>query len=144
MIAAFLAWLQGFTPAATGIWLFGSSGALVWFVSIMRERRLDRKLSIDDREARRAGFTAQLTQYQTTQGELMKAQTELRREYDEYRRACQTETALLRSQIIQLENDVAGWKRRFDTLVGYVSRKWGDIPAELIEHVQTVVSSRST
>lgn len=47
---------------------------------------------------------------------LLEDQSRLRKEYDDYRHFCQLETDSLREMLIGVQGELAGYKRRVDTL----------------------------
>lgn len=107
-----------FTPGAYGIW----SGVLMFAAWWLREWRETRKLSSDDRQARREGYAKQVENLQGENRRLRSdlAATETR--HDEYRHACQLETDHLRQEIRGLEDQVSGLKRRIDAQASVVGR----------------------
>jgi len=114
--------LAGFTPGGAGVW------TLVVMVGayLAREWRETRKLSLEDRNARREGYARQV---ETLMGEnralvndLHRLHEEydagmraLRADHDAYRKQCQVETDQLRSMVVALEGEVEGLKRRVAT-----------------------------
>lgn len=102
----------GFTPGAYGIY------GILAFVAVhfMKEWSADRRLSVEDRQAKREGFTRQLDIYRQENRQLLDDQSKLRKEYDDYRRLCQMETDHLREMLIAVQGELAGYKRRVDTL----------------------------
>lgn len=119
--------LRDFTPGAYGIW----TGVLLFAGWLLREYRETRKLSSADRQARREGFSAQVDQLADENRDLRGDLRALREEYDRYRSMCQTETDGLRGQIIKLEFDMAGLRRRADTLARDVAQLVSDGRTEL-------------
>lgn len=99
--------LKEFTPGAWGIW----TGVMMMAAWYGRQTYLDRKLSADDRLARREGYEAQVQMLMAENRALLKDISDLRREYDDHRKLCQVETDQLRSMVIDLEHEVAGLKR---------------------------------
>lgn len=99
---------EGFTPGAYGIW----SGVLMFAAWWLREWRETRKLSVDDRNARREGYAKQVSLLSAENRSLMADQRALREEYDHYRRTCHEETDQLRQQVVALEGEVAGLLRK--------------------------------
>lgn len=93
----------------------------------LREWRLTRKLSLDDRLARRDGYAAQVSSLQAENRALRedmlvrdgKHYEEIqlvRHEYDEYRKLCEMENEQHRGAITALQDQVSGLKRRLATL----------------------------
>lgn len=104
---------------AQGIWLFGTvivSGQLLkWFNGWLALR----KLSVEERQANREGFTAQVEllsrQLNDAAARLSALQARydgLQREHDDYRVACRGETDQLRAQIVHAENEIVGLRRQ--------------------------------
>lgn len=104
------------TPNIFGQWAPQAYG--IWTLVIMaatysaREWRATRKLSAEDRQARREGFTWQVENLQRENRQLNADLASLRREYDDYRALCHAETDQLRKQVMTLEGDIAGLKRQ--------------------------------
>lgn len=99
---------KDWAPQAYGIWTL----VLMAFAYFAREWRETRKLSADDRQARREGFTWQVENLQRENRGLQTDLASLRREYDDYRAICHAETDQLRGQVVLLETEVAGMKRQ--------------------------------
>lgn len=97
-----------FTPGAYGIW----SGVLMFAAWWLREWRETRKLSADDRLARREGYQKQVELLTAENRALMADQRALRSEYDQYRAMCHAETDQLRDQVVHLESRMAGMIRK--------------------------------
>ncbi|MDB5584326.1 MAG: hypothetical protein JWR80_9502 [Bradyrhizobium sp.] len=110
--------ISTWAPQAYGVWTL----VLMAAVYFSREWRATRKLSTEDRQARREGFTWQVENLQRENRGLQTDLTVLRREYDEYRRLCHEETDQLRNQVIQLERDISGMKRERATDKVYEAR----------------------
>lgn len=104
--------LKDFTPGAYGVW----TGVLMLAAWFAKEWRETRKLSAEDRQARREGYAAQLENLQQENRSLYEDQRKLRKEYDDYRHFCQMETDSLREMLIAVQGELAGYKRRVDTL----------------------------
>lgn len=102
--------LQGFTPGAYGIWTL----VLMLAGWLTKEWRESRKLSYDDRQAKREGYAKQVENLQGENRALQSDLSTLRREHDDYRHLCQAETDALRKHIMWLEGELAGFKRRLD------------------------------
>lgn len=139
---------SGFTPGAWGIW----SGVLMFAAWWLREWRETRRLTADDREARRNGYAKQVElltgenralmedqrklreEYDTYRiacqaetGELMAAQRELRSEYDAHRTMAHKEAEQLRTDVLRLEHSLTGYERKYAELSNQVARlKGGD------------------
>lgn len=109
------------TPGAVGIWVLIG----MFVIYAIREFRENRKLSASDRQARREGYEKQVQMLMEENRALAGDLTELRSEYDQYRRDCHAENDSLRQMIIRLENDTAGFKRRADALAIEVARLKG-------------------
>lgn len=99
--------IQDVTPGAVGIWL--AVGMLA--IHFIREWRENRKLSADDRIARRNGYEVQVRDLRNENRALIEDLRELRKEYDEHRKLCQQETDQLRNMVMALQDEVQGLKR---------------------------------
>lgn len=99
-----------FTPGAAGIW----TGVIMFAGWILREWRETRKLSAEDRLARREGYAKQVENLQNECRALLGDLKSLRQEYDHYRQLCHDETDALRKLVMRLEGEIAGYKRRLD------------------------------
>lgn len=130
------------TPAAKGIWTGVIGAALYLTVTSIKEWRLNRALSLDDREARRAGFIKQLDHVNKAHHDLLADFSKLRTEYDQYRHACHAEQDSLRGQIVGLEHELAGFRRRLDSLSIWLARAGINVPAELVDHVASIIELR--
>lgn len=104
----------GFTPGSYGI--FGI--ALMIAAWMAKEWRETRRLSLDDRNARREGYAKQVENLQDENRDLREDQRKLRDEYENYRKLCHNETDSLRALIVELQGDIAGYKRRLDMQAG--------------------------
>jgi outer membrane murein-binding lipoprotein Lpp len=104
--------LRQFTPGAYGIWTLVMMGA----VFFAREWRETRKLSAEDRLARRDGYAKQVETLMAENRQLGADLRQVREEYDAHRRQCYQETDQLRKMIIDAQNEAAGSNRRIDTL----------------------------
>jgi septal ring factor EnvC (AmiA/AmiB activator) len=98
---------QDFTPGAAGIWTL----VVMFAAYLLREWRETRKLSFEDRLARREGYAKQVEDLTLENRKLREDVTRAWHEHEEYRRLCHTETDQLRSEIQSLSNEVAGFKR---------------------------------
>ena len=99
-----------FTPGAYGIW--GIFVLVAGFIG--KEWRETRKLSLEDRLARRDGYAKQVENLQKENRDLRTEMIASEARHEEYRRLCHAETDALRQNIIRLEGEVAGFKRRID------------------------------
>jgi len=119
--------LRDFTPGAYGIW----TGVLLFAGWLLREWRETRKLSADDRLARREGYEKQVTILTAENRALAGDMRDLREEYDQYRGICQQENDQLRSQVIKLEFDIAGLRRKTATIARDIARLARDDDVEM-------------
>jgi predicted RNase H-like nuclease (RuvC/YqgF family) len=101
----------GWTPDGVGIWVV----AMMIAGWMLKEWREYRKLSIEDRNARRDGYARQVEILLGENRALMEDQRKLREEYDHHRKICQAETDQLRDMIVNLEGELQGLKRRVAT-----------------------------
>ncbi len=125
---------QGWTPGAYGVW----SGILLFIGWWLNERRKDRKLSLEERQANREGFSGQvkllmaecntLREWGANLGKQLQV---LRDEYDEHRQLCFAETDQLRAHVRRLEEENAGVKRELATQgieLAHLKAQTGGIP----------------
>lgn len=98
---------RDFTPGAYGIW----SGVMMFAAWWAREWRETRKLSADDRMARREGYAKQVEMLMGENRSLHSDLATLRSEYDRYRDLCHRENDQLRTMVIKLENDLEAVRR---------------------------------
>ena len=101
----------GWTAGGVGVWVL----VLLVAGALLKEWREYRKLSIEDRNARRDGYARQVEILLGENRALMEDQRKLREEYDHHRKICQQETDQLRDMIVNLEGEVQGLKRRVAT-----------------------------
>lgn len=113
--------VKGFTPGAYGIW----TGVLMFAAWFLKEWRETRKLSADDRLARREGYAKQVEMLMQENRALAGDLASLRREYDQYRQLCHSETDQLRTMVVRLEDEVAGHKRKVDVQSIEIARMKG-------------------
>lgn len=100
--------LEGFTPGAAGIWTL----VLMVGAFLAREWRETRKLSSDDKQARREGYAKQVADLQK-ENRLLRA--DLRRvetDHDDYRRLCIEENTRLLGLLRSLEDHIVGLERQ--------------------------------
>lgn len=127
-----------FTPGATGVW----TGVLMFAAWWLREWRETRKLSADDRLARREGYAKQVEYLTSENRNLMDDQRKLREEYDRYRSMCHEETDQLREQVVRLENRVAGLMRKLADIAVRVAR--GDIDSSVAASILQLATEADT
>lgn len=110
------------TPGAYGIWIFGVGWTLTQIFKVMNEWRATRKLSLEERQANREGFTAQVEALKSEVEGLRVENRSLRKEYDDHRRICQEETDQLRSMVVHLQNRLSGLFRKLADVAVRVTR----------------------
>ena len=110
--------VPGLTITATGVW----SGVLMFAGWLLNEWRQTRRLSAEDRQARREGYAKQVEGLQLENRNLRDDLMTAERRHDDYRRACQSETDQLRAEIRSLEDMVTGLKRRLDSQASALGR----------------------
>lgn len=103
--------IAGLTPGGVGIWFL----VVMIGIYLIREWRETRKLSLEDRIARRDGYARQVEVLLKENREQRDDMRKLRDEYDAHRRQCQLETDQLRHMVIDLEGKVEGLNRRVAT-----------------------------
>ena len=119
MTPELVGFLQGMTPGGYGIW----AGVLMFLAYWVKEWRENRKLTAADRQARREGFEAQVALLMSENRSLRAEIMLVRKTHDDYRVLCHQETDQLRGQVIRLEDEVAGYKRRLDTHAQQIARR---------------------
>lgn len=112
-----------FTPGAYGIW----SGVLMFAAWWLREWRETRKLSSEDRLARRDGYAKQVETLMGENRNLRDDLVKMEKRHSDYRELCHKETDQLRDQVVHLENKIAGLMRKLADVAIRAAR--GDIDA---------------
>lgn len=117
--------IPGLTFTGAGTW----TGVTMFAAYLVREWRETRKLSAEDRLARREGYAKQVEMLLGAQDRDRAENRRLRGDlqslentHDEYRRACQEETDQLRGDIRRLEDDLNGYRRRLDASAAEAGR----------------------
>jgi hypothetical protein len=111
--------IQQFTPGAAGIWI----GVLMfggWLVSQWIETR---RLSLEDRLARREGYEKQVADLAKENRALRDELSLFRREHEDYRKLCHDETDSLRRQVVTLQNEITGLMRQSSAHAVAVARE---------------------
>ena len=117
--------LKDFTPGAAGIWVL-----VVWaLVNSLKEWRETRKLSLEDRIARRDGYAKQVESLSAENRDLRHDLADLERRYGEYRDLCHSETDQLREQVRSLQDELAGIKR---TIAAGAQAEFDVIPSTIL------------
>lgn len=104
--------LSTLTVGGAGVW----TGVLMFAGWWLKEWRETRKLSNDDRNARREGYAKQVAALMAENRSLGSDMALLREQHDKYRQACDKETTELRDHIVRLEDRLTGFRRTFATL----------------------------
>lgn len=133
-MAELLAIFREFTPGTYGIW----TGVLMFAAWLLREWRETRKLSADDRLARREGYAKQVESLSVENRNLRREIQEVRQAHDDYRRLCHAETDQLRQQIIEMQNYVAGLERQIAAAAGAAFRHVGNGSRDVIAAAERV------
>lgn len=110
--------INGLTITGAGTW----TGVVMFAGWLAREWRETRKLSADDRLARREGYAKQVENLQVENRKLRGDLADQEERHTEYRHACQRETDQLRGEIRGLEDEMTGLKRRLDSQAGALGR----------------------
>lgn len=100
--------LSEFTPGAVGIWVVAAMIA-VWFV---REYRETRKMSLEDRLARRDGYARQVERLMDENRLLRTEMHQMNEHHERYRQQCHQENDQLRNMLVTVQNELEGLKRR--------------------------------
>ena len=139
-LTALLKFVGEITPGGAGVW------TLVVMVGayIAREWRETRKLSLDDRVARRDGYARQVEMLLSENRSMLLDMRTLRDEYDTHRQECQAENAAirkqwqnecdqLRSEIVRLENRLSGVFRKVADIAVRTVR--GDVDQHVVSSI---------
>jgi hypothetical protein len=119
--------VQDFTPAAAGIWVL----VFMFLRHVIQEWRLNRRLSLDDRLAKREGYAAQVASLTAENRQLRVDLQALEHRHDNYRQLCHKETDQLRDQVVTLENRISGFLRKVADLAIRASR--GESETEIVK-----------
>lgn len=133
MLEGVPSFLSGVTPGSAGIWFIAAMVAVHFF----REWRLTRRLSLDDRLARRDGYAAQVTglmvENRSLRTEMDKRDLShqariiaLEGKYDKYRELCEHTEEQHRKEILGLMDKVAGLGRQIAAYETAKRRTEGD------------------
>lgn len=114
-----------FTPGAAGIWTLVAMMGLY----LIREWRETRKLSADDRLARREGYAKQVENLQGENRKLRSDLADVETRHADYRRLCHAETDQLRDQVVNLENRMSGLLRKLADIAVRAAR--GEIDSNI-------------
>jgi hypothetical protein len=114
-----------FTPGAYGIW----SGVLMFAAWWLREWRETRKLSAEDRLARRDGYAKQVEMLMGENRGLRSDLAAMEKRHSDYRTLCHQETDQLRDQVVHLENKIAGLMRKLADVAVRAAR--GEVDASM-------------
>lgn len=112
---------RGLTPGGVGIYLI----LLLIALRYLKEWRETRKLSSEDRFARREGYAKQVENLQDENRELSKDLRDLREEYDGHRKQCFAETQSLREDLQRKEAEIVGLFRKVADLSIRLARLQG-------------------
>jgi|SRR3569833_301611 len=123
-----------FTPGAAGVW----TGVAMFAAYILREWRETRKLSYEDRMARREGYARQVQELSDENRALRNDQRLLREEYDHYRRICQAENDQLRTEMQMQGNRISGMMRKLADIAVHAAQ--GNIDAKLVASILQLAS----
>ena len=104
--------LSELTPGAYGVWAI----ALMLAGFLTKEWRETRKLSSEDRQARREGYARQVEELSKENRALRTELTEEREHSAAHRKQCHVETDQLRTWVRNLEDELEGYKRKFAEL----------------------------
>lgn len=123
-----------FTPGAAGVW----TGVLMFAVYMIREWRETRKMSAEDRLARREGYAKQVESLQGENRQLRSDMAGMEERHENYRRLCHQETDQLRDQVVMLENRLAGLLRKMADVAIRAAR--GEIDAAMAATILQIAS----
>ena len=130
--------LAEFTPGAYGIWTLVAMLGLY----LIREWRETRKLSAEDRLARREGYAKQVEGLQQENRQLRADLAAVEERHDNYRRLCHQETDQLRDQVVHLENRISGLLRKLADVAIRAAR--GDMDADTAQLILQLAADAAT
>lgn len=99
--------LDTLTVGGAGVWV----GVLMFGLYLFREYRETRKLSAEDRLARRDGYAKQVTALQAENRELRDEMHNMRKEHADYRKFCEDQHDADRKRMRDMEDEITGMKR---------------------------------
>lgn len=111
MSTALSTFMSEMTPGGVGIW----TGVLAFLTYWGKQYIEERKLTSADRQARREGFEAQVTLLMNENRALREEMNRDRKAHSDYRQLCHQETDQLRAQVLLLQDEINGYKRRLDS-----------------------------
>lgn len=102
---------HGITPSAAGVW------TLVLMVAghLLREWRATRKLSLEDRLARRDGYARQVSDLLQENRKLREEMHQMNENHELYRQICHKENDQLRQMLLNVQYELEGLKRKLVT-----------------------------
>lgn len=103
--------IEGFTPGAVGIWVV----AAMLIVHFLKEYRETRKMSLEDRLARRDGYARQVEMLMDENRSLRAEMHSMNENHERYRQQCHKENDQLRDMLVTVQNELEGLKRRVAT-----------------------------
>lgn len=125
--------LNEMTPGGYGIWAI-----VVWYIGqnifkMLASWQAERKLSFEDRQANREGFTKQVVALQEEVEGLRTENRGLRGEYDSHRRQCVIETDQLREDLVLVNKRLSGVFRKVADIAIRVAR--GDVDQNVVQAI---------
>lgn len=133
-LSAISAIMRDFTPGAAGIWTLVAMMGLY----LIREWRETRKLSAEDRLARREGYAKQVENLQAENRKLRGDIADMEQRHSDYRRLCHQETDQLRDQVVYLNNRISGLLRKLADVAIRAAR--GDMDADTAQLILTLAA----
>lgn len=103
--------VPGFTPTAAAGW----TGVVMFATWMTREWRAERKLSLEDRQARREGYAKQVENLQGENRALRSDLMATEKRHTEYRQLCEQETDQLRHELREVRDEMTGIKRQIES-----------------------------
>jgi hypothetical protein len=95
------------TPSSVGVWILVFMAAIY----VVREWRLTRQMTLEDRLARRDGYARQVETLMVENRSLRAEMHVMNENHEAYRKLCHQENDQLRDMIINLETEVEALKR---------------------------------
>lgn len=126
--------IEGLTPGGAGVWVIAAMVGL----QHAKQWNEDRKLSAEDRIARREGYAKQVAELTAENRQQREEMQRIRNDADKARRLCLQENDQLRDGIIVLENKVAGIMRKMADIAIRAAR--GEIDAEMAASILQIAT----
>lgn len=136
-IVELLPFLKQLTPGGVGIWL----GVLLFLAWWRREARETRHMSEEEKQARREGFSAQVTLLTTENRALRSDLSALEKKHSDYRSWCEEQHDKDRARATDLQDQITGLNRKLAAMeVGIIDKMPAERVTPLIEDMTSRVA----